>query len=150
MRFALLLALAALFACHHVAAPPRVVMPLPVFREVGPVPGWPVSRGSLTNAQLVGAFKRQGSALALCYTHQPSGLTRVVKVWLLIGPTGAVLDDRIEESSLTDEQSQCVLAAVKQWMFPAPEGGGHFIVRCNLRFRHDDAPDRGAPAQLVP
>jgi hypothetical protein len=144
-------ALLALGACHPAQPvrpprPPASSPPLGVAME----PGWPVSNGSLTRAQLVGVFHRQGSALADCYKHQQSGVIRLVTVKLLIGPTGAVLDDRIEESGLTSEQGECVLAAVKRWEFPAPDGGGHFIVSCHLRFRHDDPPDGGASAEPVP
>jgi hypothetical protein len=52
-----------------------------------------------------------------------------VAIKFFIAPTGAVQAAVVESSDLPEARvGSCIAAAVKRWMFPAPEGGGLVIV----------------------
>jgi TonB family protein len=56
-----------------------------------------------------------------------------LKITFTVGSTGEVLEVKVLKDEVGDaDLAECVLAKVKRWKFPAPEGGG--IVSVNYPF----------------
>jgi len=52
-----------------------------------------------------------------------------VSIQFTIGATGKVAGAVVEESTLSDPKvGECMVKAVKRWVFPKPDGGGNVVV----------------------
>jgi hypothetical protein len=89
-------------------------------------------RGSLSKEVIRREIHRRLSEVRYCYEQglrtRPDLQGRVA-VKFVIAPTGMVQAAARASSDLGDARTeQCIVAAVKRWNFPAPEGGGLVIV----------------------
>ena len=107
-------------------------------RERGPkVPppirlGTPEVHGALSKEVIRREIHRHLNEVRFCYEEGLRGqpdLQGRVAVKFVIAPTGMVQAAARASSDLGHARTeQCIVAAVKRWMFPAPDGGGLVIV----------------------
>lgn len=97
----------------------------------------------LSGAEVKGVVSQHAHEVKACYEHglkkQPKLFGRVV-VHFVIGPTGALSDAVLDESTLgAPDVELCIVSAAKKWKFPKPRGGGE--VQVNLPFMLRPADD---------
>lgn len=116
---------------------PPVASPTPVVP--GPVPADAEVRGALGRDVIRRVVRRHVSEVRACYEQglavDPT-LAGAVSVSFFIGGSGTVDSAQVSASSLAGPQatavSDCVVARVRTWVFPAPDGGG--VVAVNYPF----------------
>lgn len=116
---------------------PPVAAPTPV--APGPVPADAEVRGALGRDVIRRVVRRHVSEIRACYEQglavDPT-LAGAVSVSFFIGGSGTVDSAQVSASSLAGPQatavSDCVVARVRTWVFPAPDGGG--VVAVNYPF----------------
>ena len=95
-------------------------------------PGNPVIKGSLTKEVVRRVMRMNVGDLVDCWekgVQKKPSLEGSVSVQFIITPTGEVQTAKVAASTLGDEKVEsCFVGAVKDWSFPAPEGGGVVIV----------------------
>ncbi len=94
------------------------------------------ARGSLSREVIRGVIRSHIDEVRVCYERslalRPEIAGRVT-VAFIISPSGAVSSANVATSTLGDAQVEtCIVAAVRTWAFPPPEGGG--IVGVNYPF----------------
>jgi tetratricopeptide (TPR) repeat protein len=79
------------------------------------------------------------AAIRACYEDQLAvhpELAGRVKVEVVVGASGAVLDADVAGSTLDNDAAEsCILAQVRSWTFPAPAGTGASVVAMPFNFR---------------
>ena len=90
------------------------------------------THGSLSKEIIRRVINRHANEIKFCYQQQliaHPDLQGRVSTRFIIAPTGAVQTALISESQLGNAAAeQCIAAAVRRWIFPAPEGGGLVVV----------------------
>lgn len=83
--------------------------------------------GGLDRSIIESVIRRRLDRIRLCYERQLNFYPKLagkVAVHFAINKDGAVLSSAIAEDTMKNPQvSQCILAEVKTWSFPPPEGG---------------------------
>jgi TonB family protein len=67
-----------------------------------------------------------------------------------VGPTGAVVADELTAPLGDAAFQQCVLEAVRRWVFPAPADGGVVTVTYPFNFTMPDPPPAPAAPAAAP
>ena len=86
---------------------------------------------------------RNLAQVSRCYEQalaRTPALAGRLAVRFTLGPTGIVQADEVTAALGDAPFQQCVLAAVRRWVFPAPEGGGVITVTYPFNFAPPDAP----------
>lgn len=121
-------------------APPAVSPPVAAPTPVAPVvPTEADVRGALDRDVIRRVVRRHMSEVRTCYERglavDPT-LSGAVSVSFFIGGSGTIDSARVSASSLAGPQAatvnDCVVARVRTWVFPAPDGGG--VVAVNYPF----------------
>ena len=86
--------------------------------------------GGLAKSEVRNAIRQRSGTLKHCASGGPAAQkTGKVSVSFNVSPKGTVSAARIKASSVNDEGvERCVLAAIRQWTFPKPRGGGYVTV----------------------
>lgn len=83
--------------------------------------------GALSKAAIRDVIRWHGPEVRDCFSRaaatQPALAGRIELSWV-IDCSGAVTKPAVAETSLPAPVNECVLANVKRWRFPAPQGGG--------------------------
>jgi pSer/pThr/pTyr-binding forkhead associated (FHA) protein len=89
-------------------------------------------RGSLSKEVIRRIIHRHINEVRFCYEqelNQRPDLQGRVAVKFIISPTGAVQTAATSASTLGNAKAEaCIVAAVRRWTFPSPEGGGIVVV----------------------
>jgi len=98
------------------------------------VPGKTTVVGGLAREVIARVIQEHQSEIKYCYEVQlnrnPS-LAGKVTVLFTIDGTGTVADTQLAETTLNNaETEKCMLAKIRRWKFPEPEGNG--IVKVNF------------------
>jgi len=67
-----------------------------------------------------------------CYARESVDGPLHMEVRLTVGPGGEVTDASVDVEGATESMKECVVKAVGDWEFPAPEGGG--VVKLRFPF----------------
>ena len=112
-----------------------------------PVPA--AARGSLDKEIIRRVIVDHIHEVKACYDQQLVKRPRLkgrITVQFTINATGAVAESVLSDTTMNNAQvSDCVVAAIRNWKFPAPEGGGIVIVTYPFNFtpaEPDKAPSR--------
>jgi TonB family protein len=104
----------------------------------GPLSGTATVRGSLDKNIIRSVIREHISEVRDCYERQLARrpeLAGQVQVKFTIGSTGDVVSSVLGHSDLAAPPVEsCVVAAVRGWMFPPPQGGGIVIVTYPFKF----------------
>ncbi len=92
------------------------------------VPGKTTVVGGLSKDVIAKVIKRHQNEIKYCYEQelakQPD-LSGKVAVLFTIDPTGGVNEANVTESSLNNNNAEsCMIARIRRWKFPEPQGGG--------------------------
>jgi TonB family protein len=71
--------------------------------------------------------RRHMNEIRYCYERElvrDPTLRGTVRLSFVIGPDGRVVSATAERGDLPEGVTSCVVAAVRRWTFPAPDGGG--------------------------
>jgi Ca-activated chloride channel homolog len=89
-------------------------------------------RGALSPEVIRRIVRRHLNEVRFCYEQaltEKSELQGRVSVKFVISPTGSVLAAARSSSTIADAKAEhCIVAAVRRWRFPTPEGGGNVVV----------------------
>jgi pSer/pThr/pTyr-binding forkhead associated (FHA) protein len=89
-------------------------------------------RGSLSKEVIRRIIQRHVNEVKFCYEqelNQRPDLQGRISVKFIISPTGAVQTAATADSTMGNAKVEgCVVAAVRRWTFPSPEGGGIVVV----------------------
>ena len=92
------------------------------------VPGKTTVVGGLSKDVIAKVIKRHQNEIKFCYEQElqkTPDLNGKVAVLFTIDPTGTVNEANVSESSLgSNNTEQCMLARIRRWKFPEPQGGG--------------------------
>lgn len=93
----------------------------------------PAPTGGGAREEIRGVVSQHRDEIRRCYEQalraQPNLAGRVVVGWTVL-PDGRTAEVSVEEDGLGDEPvAKCLLAAVRRWRFPKPEGGAAITVR---------------------
>jgi TonB family protein len=92
------------------------------------VPGKTTVIGGLSKDVIARVIRQHQSEIKFCYEQElqkTADLAGKVAVMFTIDPAGAVADANVSESSLASPSAEsCMLARIRRWKFPEPEGGG--------------------------
>ncbi|MHB8872679.1 MAG: TonB family protein [Myxococcaceae bacterium] len=92
------------------------------------VPGKTTVVGGLSKDVIAKVIKRHQNEIKFCYEQElqkTPDLSGKVAVLFTIDPTGTVNEANVSESSLgSNTAEQCMLARIRRWKFPEPQGGG--------------------------
>ncbi|HEX4620319.1 MAG TPA: TonB family protein, partial [Myxococcaceae bacterium] len=92
------------------------------------VPGKTTVVGGLSKDVIAKVIKRHENEIKFCYEQELNktpNLNGKVAVQWVIDPTGSVSDANVTETSLSNNNAEsCMLARIRRWKFPSPEGGG--------------------------
>jgi TonB family protein len=85
-------------------------------------------RGTLSRETIRRVVRRHLNEVRFCYEQaltQGRELQGRVSVKFVISPIGSVQTAALSSSTIADTKlDSCVVAAVRRWTFPTPEGGG--------------------------
>jgi TonB family protein len=92
------------------------------------IPGRTTVVGALDREVVARVIQSHQSEIKFCYESElqkdPSLAGKVSVAWT-IDPTGAVVDAAVSESSMGNAAVEaCLVARVRRWRFPEPQGGG--------------------------
>jgi TonB family protein len=89
-------------------------------------------RGSLSKEVIRRVVRRHINEVRFCYEQELNAqpdLEGRVTVTFIISPTGAVQNSSLNASTIGNARVEsCVVAAVRRWGFPQPDGGGIVVV----------------------
>jgi TonB family protein len=92
------------------------------------VPGKTTVVGGLSKDVIAKVIKRHENEIKFCYEQELNktpNLNGKVAVQWVIDPAGSVSDANVTETSLSNNNTEsCMLARIRRWKFPSPEGGG--------------------------
>lgn len=92
------------------------------------IPGKTTVVGGLSKEQINKVIKRHQNEIKFCYEQElqkTADLSGKVAVLFTIDPAGAVAEANVSESTLSNSTAEnCMLARIRRWKFPEPEGGG--------------------------
>ena len=92
------------------------------------VPGKTTVVGGLSKDVIAKVIKRHQNEIKFCYEQElqkSPDLSGKVSVMFTIDPAGAVNEANVSESSLSNNTAEsCMLARIRRWKFPEPQGGG--------------------------
>lgn len=92
------------------------------------VPGKTTVVGGLSKDVIAKVIKRHQNEIKFCYEQELQkvpDLAGKVAVLFTIDPTGAVNEANVSESSLGNANAEnCMMARIRRWKFPEPQGGG--------------------------
>lgn len=95
-------------------------------------PGSAEVKGSLSKEVIRRVIRQHLNEVRFCYEQQLAikpDLQGRVAVQFIISATGTVQMSRVASSTLGNAQVEnCIVKAVRRWVFPSPEGGGVVIV----------------------
>jgi Ca-activated chloride channel family protein len=113
----------------------------------------PTVAGMLSPDVIRRVVLRNVTQVRRCYEM---ALTRTLRlegrlaVRFTVGPTGAVVADELTAPLGDAAFQQCVLEAVRRWVFPAPAGGGVVTVTYPFNFTMPDPPPAPAAPAAAP
>jgi TonB family protein len=92
------------------------------------VPGKTTVIGGLSKDVIMKVIKRHQNEIKFCYEQElqkNASLAGKVAVMFTIDPAGAVAEANVSESSLSNNNVEsCMMARIRRWKFPEPQGGG--------------------------
>lgn len=92
------------------------------------VPGTTTVIGGLSKDVIAKVIKRHQNEIKFCYEQElqkTPDLSGKVAVLFTIDPTGSVSEANVSESSMGSANAEnCMLARIRRWKFPEPQGGG--------------------------
>ncbi len=92
------------------------------------VPGKTTVVGGLSKDVIAKVIKRHQNEIKFCFEQELQknpDLSGKVAVAFTIDPAGAVADANVSETSLSNNNAEnCMLARIRRWKFPEPQGGG--------------------------
>ncbi len=92
------------------------------------IPGKTTVVGGLSKDVIAKVIKRHQNEIKFCFEQELQknpDLSGKVAVAFTIDPAGAVADANVAESSLSNNNAEnCMLARIRRWKFPEPQGGG--------------------------
>lgn len=92
------------------------------------IPGKTTVVGGLSKDVIMKVIKRHQNEIKFCYEQElqkNDKLSGKVAVAFTIDPAGSVSDANVSESSLNNGNTEnCMLARIRRWKFPEPQGGG--------------------------
>ena len=97
-------------------------------------------KGTLDKAVIRRVIRRHLAEVKYCYVTRglvaKKGLKGTVRVQFIIGTKGYVASAKLHKTTLKHRATeQCILAAVRRWRFPKPEGGGIVVVTYPFLFK---------------
>lgn len=92
------------------------------------IPGKTTVIGGLDKEVIAKVIRRHQNEIKYCYEtelNKTPDLAGKVAVAFTIGPTGAVTDATVTETTLNNAAAErCMLSRIRRWKFPEPKGGG--------------------------
>ncbi|MBX7096326.1 MAG: TonB family protein [Myxococcaceae bacterium] len=96
------------------------------------IPGKTTVVGGLSKDQINKVIKRHQNEIKFCYEQElqkTPDLSGKVAVLFTIDPAGGVAEANVSESTMGNSTAEnCMLARIRRWKFPEPEGGGTVTV----------------------
>ncbi|MGQ0505318.1 MAG: TonB family protein [Myxococcaceae bacterium] len=109
------------------------------------VPGKTTVVGGLSKDVIAKVIKRHQNEIKYCYEQElakQADLGGKVAVMFTIDPAGAVAEANVTESSLNNTNAEsCMVARIRRWKFPEPQGGGVVTVNFPWIFNAAGAAD---------
>lgn len=106
------------------------------------VPGKTTILGGLSQEVVGRIIRRHWNEIKYCYEKELAkdpNLYGKVAIYFEIGPVGDVATATIKETTMGNSEAEnCMLAQVKRWKFPAPQGGGIVQVTYPFIFKSAD------------
>lgn len=111
------------------------------------IPGKTTVIGGLSKDVILKVIKRHQNEIKFCYEQElqkNAALAGKVAVMFTIDPAGAVAEANVSESSLGSSNTEsCMLARIRRWKFPEPQGGGVVNVSFPWIFKPAGSDDTG-------
>jgi TonB family protein len=111
------------------------------------IPGKTTVIGGLSKDVIAKVIKRHQNEIKFCFEQELQKnpeLSGKVAVAFTIDPAGAVADANVAETTLANNNAEnCMLARIRRWKFPEPQGGGVVSVTFPWIFKPAGAEEGG-------
>jgi TonB family protein len=98
-------------------------------------------KGTLAESDIVGTIQGKMAEVKACYDEnkgtddKAAAISGITEVGVVVSPAGKVTEVKILSSTTKSPKlDQCVVAHVKTWAFPKPQGGGEAAFRYPFKF----------------